>query len=66
MIHPLSQLSNKADPKSNIKKGKVSQGASSSILLGIVGDLPKYTFQRQVVVYRISKLPTIKSFENQN
>jgi hypothetical protein len=53
-----------ADPEKIIKKGKASQGASSSIFSGTVGNLPDSTFQTPVVVSSISKLPTVEASVN--
>jgi hypothetical protein len=53
-----------ADPKKIIKKGKSSQGASSSIFSGTDGNLPKSIFQTPVVVSSISKLPTVEASED--
>jgi hypothetical protein len=53
-----------ADPENIIKKGKASQGASSSIFSGTAGNLPDSIFQTPVVVSRISKLPTVEASED--
>jgi hypothetical protein len=52
-----------ADPEKIIKKGKASQGASSSIFSGTAGNLPDSIFQTPVAISSISKLPTVEAYE---
>jgi hypothetical protein len=52
-----------SDPENIIKKGKASQGASSSIFSGTAGNLPDSIFQTPIAVSRIYKLPTVEASE---
>jgi hypothetical protein len=54
----------KADPENIIKKGKDSQGFSSSIVSGTAGNLLDSIFQTPVVVSNISKLPIVEASED--
>jgi hypothetical protein len=57
-VNPQSPLATpEADLEKIIREGKYLQGASSSKLLGISGDLPDYVFHTLVLVSHVSHLP---------
>jgi hypothetical protein len=53
-----------AEPENIIKKGKDSQGASSSIFSGTAGNLPGFIFQTPLDVSRIYRLPIVEASED--